>query len=145
MMERGAMKVYLTSKDSPKKNPTAPSRSAAQLMIGKLNDELQRRIVRMHELERALFTEGEYPDTEDSRSLWSEYYLTEQEVNRLKGAMGALRWASGKAAGLDVDLPGYVIIPESRLKSYERREEQKQATFGGVEVDEEYRYSHWDT
>ena len=140
------MKVYLTNKNRPEKNHPVPPRSAAQLMIGRLNEELQRRLTRLRELERVLIIEGDYSG--DVRQLWSEYGLIEQELNRLKGAMGALRWASGRSAELDVDLPGHVIIPDSELKSYERREQKKRATFGGVEVDRKQyqsRYSDWDT
>lgn len=147
------MKVYLTNKNRPEKNHPVPPRSAAQLMIGRLNEELQRRLKRLRELERVLIIEDDYRG--DVRPLWSEYNLVEQEANRLKGAMGALRWASGKSAELDVDLPGHVILPTAEIKSYERREQKRQATFGGVEVDREQyqnqpinrasRYSDWDT
>lgn len=127
------MKVVLNTREqAPKRKLSPPPQPAVRLMLGRLNEELQKRLERLNELEAVLLTDGEYP--KDASKLWAEYVSVEQEANRIKGGMGALRWAIGKTLELDVDLSGAIIIPDSEIKSYERRD-KKRATFGGVEVD----------
>lgn len=81
-------------------------------MIGKLNGMLQIRLAKIAALELDFTGSGE-PFT---ASMWRQYEAHEQEVNRLKGALGALRWAVGSTAELDVDVEHSIHLSDRRIQ-----------------------------
>lgn len=91
----------------------APPLQLMSLVIGRLNARLQARIEEARHLEHRLMFTDAYRETPE----WHRLERIEEEIERLKGAMGALRWACGQTAELDVGIDSTISIKEKALKN----------------------------